>query len=220
MAELAVGDPRRWSVDVGPAIDAEARDRLVAYVESMRARGFAVHALALPAECARGTFVAPTVIEIDRVADIPGEVFGPVLHVLRWRFGELDRLIDDIDATGYGLTMGVHSRIDEHIARVASRARVGNLYVNRTMIGATVGVQPFGGEGLSGTGPKAGGPFYLARLDATRGARRFVPSTTTRAARRPCRAARRDRGLRRVRSRHASTRSTPRACRPRPPRPR
>jgi RHH-type proline utilization regulon transcriptional repressor/proline dehydrogenase/delta 1-pyrroline-5-carboxylate dehydrogenase len=175
MAELAVGDPARLSTDVGPAIDADARDRLVAHIERMRAAGHRVHSLPLPPECARGTFVAPTVIEIDRIEDIPGEVFGPVLHVLRWRFGTLDALIDAIDATGYGLTMGIHSRIDEHIARVAARARVGNLYVNRTLIGATVGVQPFGGEGLSGTGPKAGGPFYLARLDEGRGAHRFRP---------------------------------------------
>jgi RHH-type proline utilization regulon transcriptional repressor/proline dehydrogenase/delta 1-pyrroline-5-carboxylate dehydrogenase len=178
MAELAVGDPMRWSVDVGPTIDAEARDRLLAHIERMRAQGHAVHALPLPDACASGTFVAPTLIEIDRVADLPGEVFGPVLHVLPWRFGELDALVDQLDATGYGLTMGVHSRIDEHIERVAARCRVGNLYVNRTLIGATVGVQPFGGEGLSGTGPKAGGPFYLARLDPRRGARHFVPTTT------------------------------------------
>ncbi len=176
MAELAVGDPMRWSVDIGPAIDAEARDRLIEHVDAMRAKGHAVFSLPLPAECARGTFVAPTVIEIDRIADIPAEVFGPVLHVMRWQFGQLDALIDAIDATGYGLTMGIHSRIDEHIARVAARAKVGNLYVNRTLIGATVGVQPFGGEGLSGTGPKAGGPFYLARLADGHGAHRFIAS--------------------------------------------
>jgi RHH-type proline utilization regulon transcriptional repressor/proline dehydrogenase/delta 1-pyrroline-5-carboxylate dehydrogenase len=174
MAELAVGDPMRWSVDIGPAIDEDARARLVAHVDAMRAQGHAVHALPLPDECRDGTFVAPTLIEIDRISDIPAEVFGPVLHVLRWRFGELDALIDVIAATGYGLTMGVHSRIDEHIRRIAVRAKVGNLYVNRTLIGATVGVQPFGGEGLSGTGPKAGGPFYLSRLDPRRGARCFT----------------------------------------------
>ena len=175
MAELAIGDPMRLSTDIGPAIDAEARDRLIAHIETMRARGHRVYSIALTPDCSRGTFVAPTLIEIDAVRDLPGEVFGPVLHVMRWSFGQLDALIDEIDATGYGLTMGVHSRIDEHIVRVAARARVGNLYVNRTLIGATVGVQPFGGEGLSGTGPKAGGPFYLARLDEGRGARRFEP---------------------------------------------
>ncbi len=176
MGELTVGDPKRLSTDIGPAIDAEARDRLTAHIETMHSRGHRTHALPLPPECAAGTFIAPTLIEIDHIADIPGEVFGPVLHILRWEFGTLDALIDAIDATGYGLTMGIHSRIDEHIARVAARAHVGNLYVNRTLIGATVGVQPFGGEGLSGTGPKAGGPFYLARLDEGRGAHRFRPA--------------------------------------------
>ena len=178
MAELSVGDPMRLSTDVGPAIDADARDRLVAHIDAMRSAGHRVHALPLPNDCAAGTFVAPTLIEIERIDDIPAEVFGPVLHVMRWSFGGLDALVDAIDATGYGLTMGIHSRIDEHIARVARRAKVGNLYVNRTLIGATVGVQPFGGEGLSGTGPKAGGPFYLARLDNGRGAHRFRPSVT------------------------------------------
>ena len=176
MAELAVGNPMRLSTDVGPAIDSEARDRLVAHIEAMKARGHRVYSIPLPPACASGTFLAPTAIEIDRISDLTGEVFGPVLHVMRWSFGQLDALIDAIDATGYGLTMGVHSRIDEHITRVAARARVGNLYVNRTLIGATVGVQPFGGEGLSGTGPKAGGPFYLARLADGRGAHRFEPA--------------------------------------------
>ena len=164
LAELAVGNPMRLATDIGPVIDIEARDRLVAHIEAMRVRGNRIHAHALPDECAAGTFVAPTIIEIEGLGDLPGEVFGPVLHVMRWRFGQLDALIDAINATGYGLTMGVHSRIDEHITRVAARARVGNLYVNRNIVGAVVGVQPFGGEGLSGTGPKAGGPLYLARL--------------------------------------------------------
>ena len=179
MDQLAIGDPMRLAIDVGPAIDAEARDRLVAHIDAMKTRGHRVYSLPLPPGCANGTFVSPTLIEIDSVSDLPGEVFGPVLHVIRWRFGQLDALIAAIDATGYGLTMGVHSRIDEHIERVAARARVGNLYVNRTLIGATVGVQPFGGEGLSGTGPKAGGPFYLARLDEARGARRFTSAPVT-----------------------------------------
>ena len=167
LAELAIGNPMRLSIDIGPVIDGEARDRLVAHITAMRARGHRVHAQMLPDECAAGTFVAPTIIEIEALSDLPGEVFGPVLHVMRWRFGQLDALIDSINATGYGLTMGVHSRVDEHIARVAARARVGNLYVNRNIVGAVVGVQPFGGVGLSGTGPKAGGPLYLARLSCT-----------------------------------------------------
>ena len=183
LRELAVGDPMRYATDIGPAIDAEARDRLDAHVAAMKAKGHRVFSLPLPADCAEGTFVAPTVIEIGSIAELPGEVFGPILHVVRWRFGELDALLDAIEATGYGLTMGIHSRIDEHIDRVAARAPVGNLYVNRTLIGATVGVQPFGGEGLSGTGPKAGGPFYLARLDDGASAHRFAPDATATAPR-------------------------------------
>jgi RHH-type proline utilization regulon transcriptional repressor/proline dehydrogenase/delta 1-pyrroline-5-carboxylate dehydrogenase len=113
---------------------------------------------------ASGHFVAPTLIEIERIGELAREVFGPVLHVLTWRSERLDALIDDVNATGYGLTLGIHSRIDETIARITARARVGNVYVNRNVIGAVVGVQPFGGEGLSGTGPKAGGPLLLHRL--------------------------------------------------------
>ncbi|MBS1162878.1 MAG: delta-pyrroline-5-carboxylate dehydrogenase [Burkholderiaceae bacterium] len=127
-------------------------------------RKFRVQRLPLPAPPASGTFVAPTVIDVDSVADVGREVFGPVLHVLRFRRAELGRLVDDINACGYGLTFGVHSRIDETIDFVTSRIRAGNLYVNRNMIGAVVGVQPFGGLALSGTGPKAGGPLLLHRL--------------------------------------------------------
>ena len=116
------------------------------------------------AACANGSFVAPTLVALDRLDRLAKEVFGPILHVVEWDAAGLDALVDTINATGYGLTMGVHSRIDATITRIASRARVGNLYVNRNMIGAVVGVQPFGGEGLSGTGPKAGGPHYLARF--------------------------------------------------------
>jgi RHH-type proline utilization regulon transcriptional repressor/proline dehydrogenase/delta 1-pyrroline-5-carboxylate dehydrogenase len=164
MSELRIGDPRHLSSDVGPVIDREAQERLVTYIERMRARGHRVTQMAAPAACGAGTFVPPTIIEIDSISALSGEVFGPVLHVLRYRFGEIAPLVNAINATGYGLTMGMHSRIDEHIGLVAERARVGNLYVNRNMVGAVVGVQPFGGEGLSGTGPKAGGPLYLARL--------------------------------------------------------
>jgi RHH-type transcriptional regulator, proline utilization regulon repressor / proline dehydrogenase / delta 1-pyrroline-5-carboxylate dehydrogenase len=130
----------------------------------MRARGFKVAQAPLPPEAANGTFVAPTLIEINRIADVEREIFGPVLHVLRFKRAELDRLIGDINAAGYGLTFGLHTRIDETIARVVDRIEAGNIYVNRNIIGATVGVQPFGGAGLSGTGPKAGGPLYLCRL--------------------------------------------------------
>ncbi len=162
--ELRIGDPADVRTDVGPVIDAGARDGLEAHVAHMQAAGAAVHRLPLPASCAKGTFVAPTLIEVNDLAQLGREQFGPILHVVRFASKDIDTLIDQINATGYGLTMGVHSRIDETVAQVTARARVGNLYVNRNIIGAVVGVQPFGGEGLSGTGPKAGGPLYLHRL--------------------------------------------------------
>jgi RHH-type proline utilization regulon transcriptional repressor/proline dehydrogenase/delta 1-pyrroline-5-carboxylate dehydrogenase len=164
MAELRVGRPDRLATDIGPVIDAEARDALLAHIERMRGSARSVHQLPLGPECEHGTFVAPTVIEIDRLDQLQREVFGPVLHVLRYRRDQLPQLVDAINATGYGLTLGVHSRIDETIDYVANRAHVGNIYVNRNIVGAVVGVQPFGGEGKSGTGPKAGGPLYLKRL--------------------------------------------------------
>lgn len=164
MEELSIGDPRHLSTDIGPVIDADAQRMLEAHVESLRRAGRRVFRLPLPPHCAAGTFVAPTLIEIDSIAELQREVFGPVLHVLRFERAHLERLIDDINASGYGLTLGVHSRIDETIDLVAARAHVGNIYVNRNMIGAVVGVQPFGGEGKSGTGPKAGGLLYLQRL--------------------------------------------------------
>ena len=164
LRELTLGDPARLSTDIGPVITAEARDGILGHVEAMRARGHAVESLPLPEEARHGTFVPPTIVEIDRIADVEREVFGPVLHVLRYRRADLDRLIEAINATGYGLTFGLHTRIDETIARVSGKIEAGNLYVNRNIIGAVVGVQPFGGSGLSGTGPKAGGPLYLGRL--------------------------------------------------------
>ncbi|WP_119422850.1 trifunctional transcriptional regulator/proline dehydrogenase/L-glutamate gamma-semialdehyde dehydrogenase, partial [Desertibaculum subflavum] len=164
MAELALGRPDRLATDIGPVITAQAAQAIAAHVAAMRARGFPVHALDLPPEVARGFYVAPTVIEIAQAGDLAAEVFGPVLHVLRYRRDGLDDLIDRINAKGFGLTFGLHSRIDETIAHVAARIAAGNIYVNRNIIGAVVGVQPFGGHGLSGTGPKAGGPLYLRRL--------------------------------------------------------
>jgi RHH-type proline utilization regulon transcriptional repressor/proline dehydrogenase/delta 1-pyrroline-5-carboxylate dehydrogenase len=166
MAELEVGDPRKLSVDVGPVITAEARDAITAHIEAMSRRGHKLTQAPLGEAAARGTFIAPTLIEIATVAEVEREVFGPVLHVLRYRREALDALIDDINAAGYGLTFGLHTRIDETIARVTERIEAGNIYVNRNIIGATVGVQPFGGSRLSGTGPKAGGPLYLSRLAA------------------------------------------------------
>jgi RHH-type proline utilization regulon transcriptional repressor/proline dehydrogenase/delta 1-pyrroline-5-carboxylate dehydrogenase len=164
MAELRIGDPGQLATDVGPVIDQAAQAGLLAHIEQARAQGRVVFQLPLPAVCEHGHFVPPTLIEIDALSDLHGEVFGPVVHVLRFAGHELERLIDEINASGYGLTLGVHSRIDETVEQVCRHATVGNIYVNRNMVGAVVGVQPFGGERLSGTGPKAGGPLYLQRL--------------------------------------------------------
>ncbi|MHB9840584.1 trifunctional transcriptional regulator/proline dehydrogenase/L-glutamate gamma-semialdehyde dehydrogenase [Paraburkholderia terrae] len=168
MKELAVGNPDRLSADVGPVIDADAKRGIDAHIAGMREKGRKVTQLPMPDGCNAGTFVPPTLIELDSIDELKREVFGPVLHVVRYRRSALDKLLEQIRATGYGLTLGIHTRIDETIAHVISRAHVGNIYVNRNVIGAVVGVQPFGGEGLSGTGPKAGGALYLQRLLATR----------------------------------------------------
>ncbi len=166
MAELRIGQPTQLATDVGPVIDAEARDGIERHMATLRARGHRVHQASPsnPDELAHGTFVPPTLIEIGQIGELEREVFGPVLHVLRYRRSALPQLIEEINATGYGLTLGLHTRIDETIAQVTGQAQAGNQYVNRNMVGAVVGVQPFGGEGLSGTGPKAGGPLYLYRL--------------------------------------------------------
>jgi len=167
MRELEVAPPDRLSADVGPVISAEALAALNGRVASMRARGFAVHAEPLSESTAHGFFVAPTLIEIDSVADLGRETFGPVLHALRFKREALPELIDALNATGYALTGGAHSRIDATIELVSGRLAAGNIYINRNIIGAAVGAQPFGGHGLSGTGPKAGGPLYLKRLLAS-----------------------------------------------------
>ncbi len=161
MDELVLGDPMDPATDIGPVIDADAQRRLQAHVDRMHREGRLLKALALPVAAAGGTFFAPHLFEIEDLHPLTCEVFGPVLHLVRYPADGLDQVIDAINATGYGLTLGVHSRIEYTWQRVRERARVGNLYVNRNMIGAVVGVQPFGGEGLSGTGPKAGGPHYL-----------------------------------------------------------
>lgn len=168
MDELTVGNPERLSTDVGPVIDAEAQAGLLAHIAHMQTRARACYQVKLPEACSHGTFVPPTLFEIDSLADLKREVFGPVLHVLRYDAGKLDAVIAEINATGYGLTHGVHSRIDETIDRIRGGIHAGNVYVNRNIVGAVVGVQPFGGEGKSGTGPKAGGPFYLYRLTGAR----------------------------------------------------
>lgn len=164
LKELRIGRPDVLKIDIGPVISAEAKNTIEKHIEEMRKSGAKVEQLALPARSMSGTFVAPTIIEINDISELKREVFGPVLHVIRYHREELDGLIDAINGTGYGLTFGLHSRLDETITRVTSRAKAGNLYVNRNVIGAIVGVQPFGGRGLSGTGPKAGGPLYLGRL--------------------------------------------------------
>lgn len=164
LAELHIGQTDRLANDIGPVITGEAKALIDAHIASMRSRGRSVEQTTLPAECVRGTFIPPTLIELQNLAELDKEIFGPVLHVIRFKRENLDALIDAINATGYGLTFGLHTRLDEMVAHVTSRVQAGNIYVNRNVIGAVVGVQPFGGRGLSGTGPKAGGPLYLGRL--------------------------------------------------------
>ncbi len=164
LQELRIGRTDRLAVDIGPVITAEAKAGIDSHIARMRAAGHRVDQQDLPAECAHGTFVAPTIIEIGHIGDVEREVFGPVLHVIRFKRDTLDALIDAINATGYGLTFGLHTRLDGTVADITARVKAGNIYVNRNVIGAIVGVQPFGGRGLSGTGPKAGGPLYLGRL--------------------------------------------------------
>ena len=158
--ELAIGDPRDPATHVGPVIDAEAKQKLDAHTAKMKSQARMHFAGNAP----KGNFVAPHIFELRDASELTEEVFGPVLHVVRYRATALDRLLDAIASTGYGLTLGIHSRIDDTVDTIVARLRVGNVYVNRNMIGAVVGVQPFGGFGLSGTGPKAGGPHYLTRF--------------------------------------------------------
>jgi len=168
MDELAIGDPASIETDIGPVIDQPALAALERHAQRMTAAGRLLHALGLPESCGHGTFFAPRLFAVETIGEIGGEVFGPILHVRRWRSDALDDLLDEIAATGFGLTLGIHSRIDDLVPRVARRLKIGNVYVNRSMIGAVVEAQPFGGEGLSGTGPKAGGPHYLPRFATER----------------------------------------------------
>jgi RHH-type transcriptional regulator, proline utilization regulon repressor / proline dehydrogenase / delta 1-pyrroline-5-carboxylate dehydrogenase len=168
MQELIAGDPADLATDIGPVIDAAAQAELQRHIGKLQRIGTFIAQTPLGSTAEHGSFVAPCAFEIPALSVLEGEVFGPVLHVIRYSSQHLDQVIDAINATGYGLTLGVHSRIDATAQRVQQRARVGNLYVNRNMIGAVVGVQPFGGEGLSGTGPKAGGPHYLLRFATER----------------------------------------------------
>jgi RHH-type proline utilization regulon transcriptional repressor/proline dehydrogenase/delta 1-pyrroline-5-carboxylate dehydrogenase len=168
MAELRIGDPALLATDIGPLIDAEARATLERHVARMAAEGRLLYQCALPPGAEHGSFFAPCAFEIDSARRLDREVFGPILHVVRWPADRLDTVIDEIAATGYALTLGIRSRIDATVRHVLARIGVGNSYVNRNMIGAVVGAQPFGGERLSGTGPKAGGPRYLHRFATER----------------------------------------------------
>ena len=165
MRALVLGDPANPATDIGPVIDAEALARLCTHVDAVRER--MIFQCAVP-QTLDGTYIGPALVEIDSIADLDAEHFGPILHVVRFAANDLERVLADVQAAGYGLTLGVHSRIHRHANRVMATVKAGNTYVNRDMIGAVVGVQPFGGEGLSGTGPKAGGPHYLPRFAVER----------------------------------------------------
>jgi len=167
MAELRVGDPALLATDVGPVIDDDALAMLEAHAVDLDDRGRLIHRAGLGPETRHGTFFAPCAYELE-LGPLGEEVFGPILHVVRYAAEDLDAVLDTIDGAGYGLTLGIHSRIDAAVEAIHSRLRIGNTYVNRNQIGAVVGVQPFGGEGLSGTGPKAGGPRYLHRFATER----------------------------------------------------
>ncbi|WP_370277308.1 bifunctional proline dehydrogenase/L-glutamate gamma-semialdehyde dehydrogenase PutA [Pontibacterium sp.] len=161
MDELRIGDPWLLSTDVGPVIDAAAKARIDEHCEAFRKQGRVLKALQVPQD---GLFVAPTVIKLEGIEELKQEIFGPVLHVATFSADEIDKVVDDVNAQGYGLTFGLHTRVDSRVERICDRIKVGNIYVNRNQIGAIVGSQPFGGEGLSGTGPKAGGPHYVKRF--------------------------------------------------------
>jgi RHH-type proline utilization regulon transcriptional repressor/proline dehydrogenase/delta 1-pyrroline-5-carboxylate dehydrogenase len=167
MRELIIGDPADPRTDIGPVIDGEQLALLLQHRDWLRTNGRRIYECELPTGL-NGYFFAPIAYEIDAIGDLQSENFGPILHVIRYGRHDLDSVIDAINATGYGLTMGLHTRLDARVEHVVQRAKVGNLYVNRNIIGAVVGSQPFGGEGLSGTGPKAGGPHYLQRFCAER----------------------------------------------------
>jgi RHH-type proline utilization regulon transcriptional repressor/proline dehydrogenase/delta 1-pyrroline-5-carboxylate dehydrogenase len=177
MAELKIGDPLDYATDVGPVIDDEARAKLEEHKARMKREHKVLAELPLPPETRQGTFVAPAAYELPSLKLLTREVFGPILHVIKFEGGRLGEVCDAINATGYGLTLGVHTRIESTAEEIGRRVRVGNIYVNRNQIGAVVGAQPFGGEGLSGTGPKAGGPHYLQRFATER-----VTSTDTTAS--------------------------------------
>ena len=179
MDELRVDNPAKLATDIGPVIDKEAQQNLLAHIENMKKEAKAWHQTKLSADIdpENSTFVPPTLLELEKLDQLTRENFGPVLHVLRYKGGQLDSLIEQINSKGYALTGGIHSRIDGAIEHISQRLEAGNLYVNRNIVGAVVGVQPFGGHSKSGTGPKAGGQNYLQRL--TRGGHWQAPATTT-----------------------------------------
>jgi RHH-type proline utilization regulon transcriptional repressor/proline dehydrogenase/delta 1-pyrroline-5-carboxylate dehydrogenase len=168
MAELTLGDPVLLATDIGPVIDPDSRAMLQRHADRMAREARLLFQCPLPEALEHGNFFAPRAYEIDSARRLTGEVFGPILHVVRWRADRLDAVLDEIEATGYALTLGIHSRVDATVQHILSGLGIGNSYVNRNMIGAVVGVQPFGGERLSGTGPKAGGPRYLHRFATER----------------------------------------------------
>ncbi|MGI2152765.1 bifunctional proline dehydrogenase/L-glutamate gamma-semialdehyde dehydrogenase PutA [Shewanella oncorhynchi] len=164
MDELVIGNPSSVKTDVGPVIDATAKANLDAHIDHIKQVGKLIKQMPLPAGTENGHFVSPTAVEIDSIKVLEKEHFGPILHVIRYKAADLGKVIDEINSTGFGLTLGIHSRNEGHALEVADKVNVGNVYINRNQIGAVVGVQPFGGQGLSGTGPKAGGPHYLTRF--------------------------------------------------------
>ena len=176
--ELNLGDPWEAATDVGPVIDAEALETISGHCQAFAEKDRILFAHPMTGASANGRFVAPTIIRLADFAELQREIFGPVLHVLNYEADELDAVVDRINASGYGLTLGMHSRVDDRVDAVCRAAHVGNIYINRNQIGAVVGVQPFGGEGLSGTGPKAGGPHYLARFTKPADRRPQLPDLT------------------------------------------
>ena len=172
MDELTLGNPWQLATDIGPVIDQAARVKILAHIDTYERSGNLIHRLSAPDQ---GTFVAPTVLRVSGIGDLKEEIFGPVLHIATFKAEQLDRVIADINATGYGLTFGLHTRISARVRAVSRAVRAGNIYINRNQIGAVVGSQPFGGEGLSGTGPKAGGPHYVPRFTTASGPVDSVP---------------------------------------------
>lgn len=185
MRELHIGDPWNPATDVGPVIDAEARQGILEHCEKLQSEDRLLFRAELPEAAESGTFVPPIALRLNGMKELKREIFGPVLHVVEFEADEISEIVGSINAAGYGLTLGIHSRIDTRVDRICERAEIGNIYVNRNQIGAVVGVQPFGGEGLSGTGPKAGGPHYITRFtrmnntaDLPRSAVQILPGPT------------------------------------------